>query len=196
MIISGLIRRPEEKIAYEEKFLKDVMRAEFQKINLVDNLAGFPGVGRKMLSMLRKPWPAEKTYWKNAWKGGAQSLVFIARPVNTPLYAEIMEEVAARYGYPMADIGMYIQPIEHNRASHVEFTLFHDPDDAAEKSVIAGIMRDAAKALMNEGAFFSRPYGELAPMIFDRAAGYTMALKRVKKVFDPKNILNPGNLCF
>ncbi|MGD0229588.1 MAG: FAD-binding oxidoreductase [Syntrophorhabdales bacterium] len=196
MIISGLLRRPEEKIAYEEKFLKEVMRNEFQKINLVDNLPGFPGVGRKLLSMLRKPWPTERTYWKNAWRGGAQSLFFIARPVNTPLYVEMVEEVAARYGYPMADIGMYIQPIEHNRASHVEFTFFHDPDDDAEKAVIAGLCREAAKALMNEGAFFSRPYGELAPIIYDRAAGYTIALKRVKKVFDPKNILNPGNLCF
>jgi FAD/FMN-containing dehydrogenase len=33
-------------------------------------------------------------------------------------------------------------------------------------------------------------------MVYDRAAGYTMALKRTKKVFDPKNIMNPGNLCF
>lgn len=196
MIISGLQRRPEEKVAYEEKFLKEVMRNEFQKIKLTDSLPGFPGVGRKLLSLLRKPWPTEKTYWKNAWKGGAQSLFFIARPVSTPLYVDIVEEVAARYGYPMADIGMYIQPIEHNRAAHVEFTFFHDPDDAEEKAVIAGLYREAAKALMNEGAFFSRPYGELAAMVYDRAAGYTMALKRVKKVFDPKNVLNPGNLCF
>ena len=61
---------------------------------------------------------------------------------------------------------------------------------------MAGLYREAARALMSEGAFFSRPYGELAPMIYDRAASYTMALKRVKKVFDPKNVLNPGNLCF
>jgi FAD/FMN-containing dehydrogenase len=33
-------------------------------------------------------------------------------------------------------------------------------------------------------------------MVYERAAGYTTALKRVKKVFDPKNVLNPGNLCF
>jgi len=49
---------------------------------------------------------------------------------------------------------------------------------------------------LNQGAFFSRPYGELAAMMYERASGYTMALKRLKKVFDPKNIMNPGNLCF
>ena len=49
MIISGLMRRPEEKIAYEEKFLDQVMKNEFQKIKLVDTIPGFPGVGRKLL---------------------------------------------------------------------------------------------------------------------------------------------------
>jgi FAD/FMN-containing dehydrogenase len=32
--------------------------------------------------------------------------------------------------------------------------------------------------------------------LYERAAGYAIVLKRVKKVFDPKNIMNPGNLCF
>ncbi len=190
------MRRPEEKIAYEEKFLKEVMRNEFQKIKLADTLPGFPGAGRKLLSMLRKPWPAEKPYWKNAWRGGAQSLFFIARPVATPLYVEIVEEVAAQI---RLSHGRYRHVHPAHRAQpgrHVEFNFFHDPDDAEEKAVIAALYREAAKALMNEGAFFSRPYGELAPMVYDRAASYTMALKRVKKVFDPKNVMNPGNLCF
>jgi len=42
MIISGLMRRPEEKIAYEEKLLDQVMKNEFQKIKLVDTIPGFP----------------------------------------------------------------------------------------------------------------------------------------------------------
>jgi FAD/FMN-containing dehydrogenase len=196
MVISGVRRRPEEKVAYEMKFLDQVMKAEFQKIKLVDTLPGFPGAGRKLLKLLREPWPEDKPYWKTAWRGGAQSLIFIARPVQTPLFVDIVSEVAARYGYPIADIGMYIQPIEHNRAAHVEFSFFHDPDDAAEKAVIGALYREAAQALMAEGAFFSRPYGVLSDMVYDKAASYTMALKRTKKVFDPKNVMNPGNLCF
>jgi FAD/FMN-containing dehydrogenase len=49
---------------------------------------------------------------------------------------------------------------------------------------------------LDEGAFFTRPYGELAKLVYERAAGYTAALRRVKKLFDPNNIMNPGNLCF
>ena len=68
--------------------------------------------------------------------------------------------------------------------------------NSTEIETVRSLYRDAVIALLNEGAFFTRPYGELAPILYERAAGYTMALKRVKKVFDPKNIMNPGNLCF
>ena len=196
LVVSGLLRRPEEKIAYEESFLNQVIRNEFRKMELQENLPGLPGVGRKLLAMLRKPWPAEKTYWKNVWKGGSQSLFFIAKPASSPVYVKIVEELAARHGYPISDVGCYIQPIEHNRACQMEFTFFYDPADSSEKGLIASLYRNTALALMNQGAFFTRPYGELSSMVYERASGYTTALKRLKKVFDPKNIMNPGNLCF
>lgn len=196
LVISGLARRPEEKIAYEENFLKQVLTHEFQKLPLSDNLPGFPGLGRKLLPMLRKPWPTNVPYWKSQVRGGFQNLFFITKPVQVPVFMEIMELVASKYGYPMSDVGSYIQPIEHNRACQVEFTFFYDDENEAERALIAEMHKEAALAMMAEGAFFSRPYGDLAPIVFDRAAGYTMALKRVKNVFDPKNIMNPGNLCF
>lgn len=196
LVISGLIRRPEEKIAYEEKFLSQVLTHEFQKMALTDNLPGFPGLGRKLLPMLRKPWPSKMPYWKNRIKGGCQNLFFITKPIKVPIFMDIMEMVAGRYGYSVNEIGSYIQPIEHNRACQVEFSFFYDPDEEAEKTFVAEIYREAALMMMNEGAFFTRPYGDLAPILYDRAASYTMALKRLKKVFDPKNIMNPGNLCF
>jgi FAD/FMN-containing dehydrogenase len=135
-------------------------------------------------------------YWKNRWQGGSQSLFFIARPEATPKFVETVEAVAPKYGYPVADIGSYIQPIEHNRACQVEFTFFYDDKDAEATQRIADLYREAAKALISEGALFTRPYGDLAPMVYERAANYVMALKRVKKIFDPNNIMNPGNLCF
>jgi hypothetical protein len=196
LVVSGLLRRPEEKIAYEENLLNQIIKNEFRKISLSETLPDAPGIGRKLLSMLRKPWPAEKTYWKNIWRGGSQSLFFIARPVSSSLYVDIVKKTAAQYGYPVSDIGIYIQPIEHNRACHMEFTFFYNPANGKEKAMIVDLYRGAALSLLNEGAYFTRPYGELASMVYERAAGYTMTLKRLKKVFDPKNIMNPGNLCF
>jgi FAD/FMN-containing dehydrogenase len=51
-------------------------------------------------------------------------------------------------------------------------------------------------ALISQGAFFSRPYGPWADMVYRRATEYTNTLREVKKVFDPGNILNPGKLCY
>ncbi len=196
IVVSGLLRRPDEKIAYEEKLLKEVVKNEFRKLALDEALPGFPGLGDKILLLLRNPWPAEGPYWKNRWQGASQSLFFIARPEKSQKFVDVVEAVAPKHGYAIADIGSYIQPIEHNRACQIEFTFFYNGKDAAAKARVAALYKDAAKALINEGALFTRPYGELSPMVYERAAGYVQALKRVKKIFDPNNIMNPGNLCF
>ncbi len=196
LVISGLLRRPEEKIAYEEKFLTQVINNEFQDLKLGENLPGFPGVRKKLLPMLRSPWPEGKPYWKNRVKGACQNLFFHTRPMLAHQYVDIVEEIAARYDYPISDIGMYIQPIEHNRACRPEFSFFYDPENKIETEAVRALYNEAASVLLNNGAVFTRPYGELAPIVYEKAAGYAMALKRLKKVFDPNNIMNPGNLCF
>jgi len=196
LVISGMARRPEEKLQYEEETLDKVIKNEFPEISLAEDLPGFPGLGQKLLPMLRKPWPKQVTYWKNRYKGACQSLFFIAKPTQVPKFISRVEEIAARLGYPISDIGGYLQPIEHNRACHLEFEFFCDPTSQLEVERVRSLYREAAQVLLNEGALFTRPYGELAKLIYKRAAGYATALRRVKKVFDPKNIMNPGNLCF
>jgi FAD/FMN-containing dehydrogenase len=196
MVISGMARRPEEKLKYEEKLLGEILRNEFPQISLTDSLPGFPGLGKKILPLLRKPWHQETTYWKNRYRGACQSLFFITRPVLATKFTNKVEEIAARHGYPINDIGGYLQPIEHNRACQMEFNFFYNPASQAEVEGIKGLYREAAKVLLDEGALFTRPYGELAKLVYDKAAGYTATLKRVKKLFDPNNIMNPGKLCF
>lgn len=196
LVISGLIRRPEEKIAYEENFLAEVIKNEFSDLRLEENLPGFPGLRKKMLNILRKPWPKDKLYWKNQVKGACHNLIFHTRPNMVSDFISVVEDIAAQYGYPIDDIGMYIQPIEHNRACRPEFSFFYDPENEAETEVIAAMYTDICKVLLNRGAVFTRPYGDLAPIVYEKAASYAAALKRLKKTFDPNNIMNPGNLCF
>jgi FAD/FMN-containing dehydrogenase len=197
LVISGLQRRPEEKIQYEEQTLGEILRNEFLEIRLADNLAGFPGLGKKLLPMLRKPWPEQVTYWKKRYKGGCQSLFFITKPTWVSKFISKVEEIAARHGYPISDIGGYLQPIEHNRACHLEFNFFYDPASYSEVERVKSLYSEATKVLLSEGALFTRPYGEeLTRLVYEGAADYTMTLRRVKKIFDPNNIMNPGNLCF
>ncbi|MFX0005719.1 MAG: FAD-linked oxidase C-terminal domain-containing protein, partial [Candidatus Hermodarchaeota archaeon] len=51
--------------------------------------------------------------------------------------------------------------------------------------------------LMDSGAFFNRPYGLWAKEVYKRHENSTQkALKKIKQIFDPNNVLNPGVLCF
>ncbi|MFC1883863.1 FAD-binding oxidoreductase [Thermodesulfobacteriota bacterium] len=196
LVISGLLYRPEEKIAYEENFLAEVIKNEFSDFKLGETIPGFPGIRNKLLPILRNPWPAGKPHWKNRVKGACQSLFFHTRPVLAQQFVDIVQDIASHYGYPAHEIGMYIQPIEHNRACRPEFNFFYDPENEVEKATVRELYNESAKVLLNEGAVFTRPYGELAPIVYEKAATYASNLKRLKKVFDPNNIMNPGNLCF
>jgi FAD/FMN-containing dehydrogenase len=196
LVISGLLRRPEEKIAYEEHFLAEVIKNEFSDLQLGENLPGFPGLRKKILPILRKPWPAKMPYWKNRIKGACQSLFFHTRPVLVPQFIAVVEEMAAQYGYPISEIGIYIQPIEHNRACRPEFNFFYDPEDEDDIAAVRALYNETASILLGKGAVFTRPYGDLAPIVYEKAAAYARTLKRLRKTFDPNNIMNPGNLCF
>jgi len=196
LVISGLLRRPEEKIACEENFLRETIKNEFADLKLGENLPGFTGFGNRILPILRNPWPADSTHWKNRVKGACQSLFFHTRPIKARYFVDKVKEIAAKYEYAAGDIGIYIQPIEHNRACRPEFTFFYNPSDQVEKETIRSLYKDAAASLLKEGAVFTRPYGDLAPIVYEKAASYATHLKRLKKVFDPNNIMNPSNLCF
>ncbi len=196
LTISGLIRRPEEKIAYEEHFLEDVMKNEFPQIVLTDYLPGFPGADKKLMNILRTAWPKERPYWKSVPKGAYQDLFFITRPERVPEFIERMKHVAGEISYPFDEIGIYEQPIEHNRACQLQFTFYYDPDCEESADTVKSVWKKAFESMHDAGGYFTRPYGETAERLYDRAASYTAALKKVKALFDPNNVMNPGNLCF
>jgi FAD/FMN-containing dehydrogenase len=95
----------------------------------------------------------------------------------------------------LRDIGFYVQPVIYGGACHFESDFYYDPDNAEEMGKIKNLYADAAEAVLNRGGFFSRPYGVVANMVYERTAGYTAELKKVKKIMDPNNVMSPGRLC-
>ena len=77
----------------------------------------------------------------------------------------------------------------------MSFSFPCDLENEQEKESIRELCTELCKDLINEGAFFTRPYGALADMVYSKATGYATMLKELKKVFDPNGILNPGKLC-
>jgi FAD/FMN-containing dehydrogenase len=49
---------------------------------------------------------------------------------------------------------------------------------------------------MNGNAYFSRPYGAVVDEVYRRNAETKDALRKMKQIFDPNNVMNAGKLCF
>jgi len=196
VIIGALKRRPEERIAYQEEFLRDMMSDEFPKLELLTTMPGVAAAERGLPEMLRKPWPKNRIYWKHAYKGGCQDLTFMTTLDRVERFIPVVTEIANRYQYPPTDIGCYIQPVQNGHACQLQFNFYYNPDDEADSKKIRGLYAEAAGAVLDKGAYFTRPYGVVADMVYRKYGDYTSVLKRLKKLFDPNAILSPGNLCF
>jgi FAD/FMN-containing dehydrogenase len=68
--------------------------------------------------------------------------------------------------------------------------------DADTKADMKELADDLAANLMAAGAYFSRPYGSWAQPVYNRDAAAKDALRKVRAIFDPVGVLNPGKLCF
>jgi len=140
--------------------------------------------------------PSADPYWKLRQKGACQDIFFITIYDKLNDQIQAMEEAADSLGFPTSDIGIYLQPIVQGVNCHCEFNLFYNPQDLGEVDKVKKLNYMAVKGLLSKGAFFSRPYGETTGMIMNRDMATVKCLQKVKKIFDPENIMNPGKLCF
>lgn len=188
--IAGYEFKPEERVAAYLKDLADLtQRLGIQADKSVGGLSA-----NKILKTVHKPSP--EPYWKLRLKGACQDIFFLTINEKIAGQIEAMREMADRSGYPVSDMGIYIQPVVQGTSCHCEFNLFYDPGSAADAARVRDLTLTATRGLMDRGAFFSRPYGETAGMILNRDAATVAVLNKFKRIFDPNNIMNPGKVCF
>jgi len=137
-----------------------------------------------------------ETPWKLAAEGACADVFFVTTLEEAPAFVEIAHIVADGHGYAAEDVGVYIQPQHQGVTHHVEFSLPYEAGDADAKQDMAELSADLAANLLNAGAYFSRPYGAWAQPVYNRDSAARDALRKVKAIFDPAGILNPGKLCF
>ena len=181
---------PEERMIGQKKNVSELA----QRLG-VETVKALPGVtAEQLLKALKRPSP--EPYWKLRHGGGCQDIFFLT--VFEKLHGQIrtMYDAAHEAGHAVEDLGVYLQPIVQGVNCHSEFNLYYDINNPRERSRIRNLTFDATGRLLKEGAFFSRPYGESVEMIMNRDAASVMTLKKIKNIVDPKNIMNPGKLCF
>jgi FAD/FMN-containing dehydrogenase len=189
-VVAGYEFFPEERVAtYLDEIGTVTMRLGLAPGGSVAGLSA-----RDIMKTVQRP--SQEPYWKLPPKGSVEDVFFLTTQEKIPGLVEIVQGVAASAGYPATDLGVYVQPIVQGTSYHVEFNLFYDPANAVEAERVRTLSRAATKALLDAGAFFSRPHGESARMIMNRDGASVEMLKKLKEIFDPNNIMNPGKLCF
>jgi len=188
--IAGRDELPDERVEFQEKDIAEI--AQQSGLELLPALPGVPG--ERVLETIFKP--SREPYWKFGYKGGCQDIFFIATLEKTPEFIGVMRSMAEAQAYPAADIGVYIQPRHQGVNCHLELSLPYAPDDASELSRIQVLYTRASQSLLDAGAFFTRPYGIWADMAFSKDRPTENLVKRIKGVFDPNGVMNPGKLSF
>jgi FAD/FMN-containing dehydrogenase len=191
--VAGYARRPEERIEIQRKYLQDICNELGLKPQTA--LRGATGKENAVPGLLSGPWEKEP-HWKLRRKGFCHDIFFLTTLSRAPRMIELMRETAVRHRYPVDEVGCYIQPMVQGRGCHCEFNLPCDESDPKEMAEVRSLFMDASEILTKNGAFFSRPYGPWADMAYGMNPEGVGALKKLKNIFDPNNILNPGKLCF
>ncbi len=183
-VISGRDELANDKIAYLEGDILDIIKEK--KLKLSKNKSEINEID--ILNFLNQ---ADINPWRLRLNGGYQDIFFISNYEKISEFIDYVEEQITN------NLGIYIQPINQGTSYHCEFDIYYNPNDTEEILNVKETFIKTSIDLMNSGAFFNRPYGLWAKEVYERHEDSTQrALKKVKKIFDPNNVLNPGVLCF
>ncbi len=189
-VVAGYDYLPEERInSYIDAISEVAQRYAVVPGRAVANLSAVD-----ILKAVQKP--CDEPYWKLRYKGASEDIPFLSNTDKLKKLIPTVNNAAGKAGYPLSDLGVYIQPIVQGTSLHCECTLFYDPDNKAEARRTQECSTAVTKALLSGGAFFSRPYGENADLIMNRDATTVAMLNKLKDIFDPNKVMNPGKLCW
>ncbi|MDD1776756.1 MAG: FAD-binding oxidoreductase [Candidatus Helarchaeota archaeon] len=179
-----------DKLAFLEAEISDI--AKEHGVQLLTEIKGVPN--SEVMNIFNN---CTKDPWRLRYMGDYQDIFFITTLDKTPKFMDIMKKNAEKVKIPFDNIGIYIQPLVQGCNCHCEFDIYYNPSNAQEKQNAKSLFETASIALMENGAFFSRPYGLWADEMYKRISPQVVdALQKVKSIFDPNNVLHRGALCF
>jgi hypothetical protein len=188
--LAGYEYFPEERISAYIKEIDDLTQR--LRIEAVKTVGGVSA--NDILKAVQQP--SGEPYWKLRYKGACQDIFFLTIYDKLEGQIGIMNNLADKAGYGASNLGIYIQPVVQGTGCHCEFNLFFDSANPIELDRVKTLSASATKELMARGAFFSRPYGENAGMIVNRDAATAAVLNKMKNIFDPNHVMNPGKAGF
>jgi FAD/FMN-containing dehydrogenase len=181
--IAGSERLPKERLAFHKRDIGRIARGNNLKLEL--------RIGKLSASELfdRGTHPCGETDWRDALHGGCLSIFFQSTLNRMPAFLKVFAETVAEFGFATSEIGIYIQPIVQNHACHMELMIPCKPEQIDQ---LRQLERQATIRLMKSGAFFSRPYGSAAQLVWSQNPSNTRLVRIIKGIFDPNQVLQRG----
>ncbi|MEW6076487.1 MAG: FAD-binding oxidoreductase [Thermodesulfobacteriota bacterium] len=182
--IAGFEVLPKERVAYQVEDIREKsrqaglkMKRSLRRISADE----FLGIATR---------PCGDSDWRRQPTGDYLSVFFLTTLDRTEELIGVFESIAGSCGFGRDAVGIYIQPVTQNHACHMEFIVPYDRQrdiDAARK-----LEQESTAALMENGAFFSRPYLSAGNRVLCRNPQNLTVLKKIKDIFDPNRVLNRG----
>ena len=188
--LAGAALFPEERLAVQRTDLDTIVQACGLR-----RIPALPGVGLADVAAVFEGCSVEP-HWKLRYRGASQQVFFLSTLEKVPALVETVQAAAEAAGIPATEVGVYVQPQHQGVAQHVELTLPYDPANRKQAARMKALVAKASQEAIEGGAYFSRPYGDWADMVYARDADARQILRLAKGIVDPKNVLNPGKLCF
>jgi FAD/FMN-containing dehydrogenase len=186
--ISGQSILPEQRAEAHTLDIADI--AQQFGLKFVPALPGLSG--DTVYKKLTAPCGAES--WKAKKKGAFAELFFTTTLDRVPEFVSAMQALAAEAGYPLEDLGVYVNPQNMGTSYHCEFILSYDGACAKESARAKKLFTAASEKFAGLGAYYLRPHGSWSRLQLNKDAQSTAILNRMKGIFDPNNIMNTGKL--
>ena len=180
----------EDKVRYQEADFIDMARScRLEPLTEISKSSAEDISG--LLSL-----PSSEPYWKLRYKGGCHDIFFLTTLDKAPDFISAMASLMSSRSFLAENAGVYLQPMVQGTSCHCEFNLYVDPARQTEMDIARQLVNEGSRDLAEQGGFFSRPYGAWADFAYGRDTETLTLQRKIKKIFDPNGILNPGKTCF
>lgn len=186
--IAGRELLPEMRIAQQENDIADIVRKHGLK--MVSEVNGIEAEdfynlinGTKKI----KQWKENKT-------GAYGEIPFVSTMENAKKFVDMMSSMVTNNDYADDSLAVYIQPQHCGTSAHIEFDVLYDENNAWEVDRTKEFLAKAEEKLGREGAYYSRPYGDLKEIQLNKDHRSYKVQQKLKEIFDPERIMNPGKL--
>jgi FAD/FMN-containing dehydrogenase len=184
--IAGFERMPRKRLEYQRQDIESIARKN--KLSLTASQGKM--TAKALLETATRP--CGEIDWRHRLKGHCLSVFFLTTLDQAPKLVDIFMDVADSQGVEKEYIGLYVQPVIQNHASHVELMCPFDAGAPGDVERMRKLEKESVAKLAAGGAFFSRPYGSAGDVVFKQNPLNYEVLKKIKGIFDPNRVLNHG----